>query len=85
MWVAQDSPNEFDVEFGDGSELEVAMSNMAQATVWAEELARLLAEANAEYNELRSAALLDRRLGLSEHLISLPTTLCSHIIGLSFP
>ena len=83
MWVAQGSPNGFDVEFGDGSELEVAMSNMAQATVRAEELARLLAEANAEYKELVSAAVLDR--GLSEHLISLPTTLCSHIIGLSNP
>jgi hypothetical protein len=30
VWVAQGSPNEFDVEFGDGSELEVAKSNMAQ-------------------------------------------------------
>ena len=38
MWVAQGSPNEFDVEFGDGSELEVAMADMTKASTWAEML-----------------------------------------------
>ena len=58
MWVAQGSPNEFDVEFDDGSELEVAMADMTKAAARAEMLARLLAEANKKYNELVSAACL---------------------------
>ena len=40
------------VGFGDGSELEVAMADMTQASAWAEKLAQLLAEANVEYTEL---------------------------------
>ena len=60
MCVAQGSPSEFDVEFGDRSELEVAMADMTKAAARAEMLARLLAEANKKYNELVSAAVLDR-------------------------
>ena len=60
--MAQGSPNEFDVEFGDGSELEVAMADMTKASARAEILARLLAEANAKYTALVSAAVLGRGL-----------------------
>ena len=52
------------MEFGDGSELEVAMANMTKAAARAEMLARLLAEANKKYTELVSAAVLDRGLSV---------------------
>ena len=50
------------MEFGDGSELKVAMADMTKASARAEILARLLAEANAKYTALVSAAVLGRGL-----------------------
>ena len=50
------------MEFGDGSELKVAMADMTKASARAEMLARLLAEANAKYTVLVSAAMLGRGL-----------------------
>ena len=48
------------MEFGDGSELKVAMADMTKASARAEMLARLLAEANAKYTALVSAAVRGR-------------------------